>query len=157
MLKVVDGGVLGTFAPETAKLPIGTRFEAAVEDFTRSMVQLRIEEQSVLAPEAPVGAAVSDEQTATQNRLAQAIAQTYRSLASPTESVELPIGNCWTAIAAKNGDYTVEDNQGNLICQGNFETGEMRQPMHQSSVDEFQQMTQPRENSSRKRQSIVER
>ncbi len=157
VLKVVDGGVLGTFAPETAKLPIGTRFEATVEDFTRSMVQLRIEGQSVLAPEAPVEAAVSEERTATQNRLAQAIAQTYQSLSLLTEPVELPIGRRWTAIAAKNGDYTVEDNQGKLICEGNFETGEMRQPMHQSSVDEFQQMTQPRENSSRKRQSIVER
>ena len=157
VLKVVNGGVLGTFAPETAKLPSGTRFEASVEDFTRSMVQLRVEEQSVLALEASIGEEISDEQNATQNLLVRAIAQTYRSLTSPTESVELPIGKQWTAIAAKNGDYTVEDNQGRLICQGNFETGEMRQPMHQSSVDEFQQMTQPRETASRKKQSIVER
>ncbi|MBD1855549.1 MULTISPECIES: hypothetical protein [Leptolyngbya] len=153
VLQVVGGGVLGTFAPETAKLPIGTRFEATVEDFTRSMVQLRVSDQLVLSPEP----SISDEQNAVQRRLAAAIAQTYQLLSSPAESVELPIGERWTAIASITGDYTVEDNGNRLVCQGNFASGAVSQFLSQTDADEFQQMMQQRDAGSRKRQSIVER
>jgi hypothetical protein len=152
VLQVVGGGVLGTFAPETAKLPIGTRFEATVEDFTRSMVQLRVSDQPVLSPEP----SISDEQNAVQRRLAAAISQTYQLLSSPAESVELPIGERWTAIASITGDYTVEDNGSRLVCQGNFASGAVSQSLSQTDADEFQQMMQQRDAGSRKRQSIVE-
>lgn len=161
VLKVMDGGVLGTFAPETAKLPIGTRFEATIEDFTRSMVQLQVAHQSVLTPEFPMSEpeepVVSEEQQAAQNRLAQAIAQTYRSLSSPSEQVELPIGNQWTAIVSKDGNYMVEDNQGRFICQGNFQARTVSQPISKVDADEFKQLIQQRDAVPRKKQSIVER
>jgi hypothetical protein len=83
--------------------------------------------------------------------------QTYQLLSSPTDQVELPIGEQWTAIASSNGSYTVEDNQGRLVCQGNFTAGTVSQPISQTDSDEFQQMLQPREPTARKRQSIVER
>ncbi|MDX2241534.1 MAG: hypothetical protein NW224_12690 [Leptolyngbyaceae cyanobacterium bins.302] len=46
-IQVQGGGVLGVFAPESAKLPIGTQFIATVGDATRSALSLDIEPSSV--------------------------------------------------------------------------------------------------------------
>ena len=46
-IQVEGGGVLGVFAPESAKLPIGTRFTATVGDATRSALSLNMESDSV--------------------------------------------------------------------------------------------------------------
>jgi len=46
-IQVEEGGVLGVFAPESAKLPIGTRFTAMIEDMTRSALSLNIESESI--------------------------------------------------------------------------------------------------------------
>lgn len=163
VLKVVNGGVLGTFAPETPKLPIGATFEAAIADFTRSMVQLQIDPRSVQverqSEETPqslspltgrqslqvVGSAEPrdlDGERSTQALLAQAIAQTYHRLPSPTETVQLPIGSRWQATVMADGDYAVWDEQGGLVCQGNFETGEVGEPMNSARAEEFQRMVQ---------------
>ncbi len=46
-IQVEDAGVLGVFAPESVKLPIGTRFIATVGDATRSALSLNMEPDSV--------------------------------------------------------------------------------------------------------------
>jgi hypothetical protein len=175
ILKVVDGGILGTFAPETPKLPIGATFEAAIADFTRSMVQLQIDPRSVQvarqSEETPQSLSLSfgrqslqvvelaerresSEERSTQALLAQAIAQTYYRLPSPAEAVQLPIGSRWQATVMADGDYAVRDEQGGLVCQGNFETGDVGEPMNSTKAEEFQRMVQERSRhiSSRKSQ-----
>ncbi|MBW4474960.1 MAG: hypothetical protein KME45_31960 [Stenomitos rutilans HA7619-LM2] len=173
VLKVVDGGILGTFAPETPKLPIGATFEAAfvqrlqrrIAESTRSMVQFQVKPQSIqvdLQPEETpqslsplpgrqslqvVEAAEQKERNgerSTQALLAQAIAQTYHRLPSPTETVQLPIGSRWQATVMAGGDYAVRDEQDRLVCQGNFETGEVGEPMNFAKAEEFQRMVQGR-------------
>jgi hypothetical protein len=163
VLKVVDGGILGTFAPETPKLPIGATFEAAIADFTRSMVQLQVDprsvqvdrqseetpqslspltgRQSLQVPESSEPRDLDGERS-TQALLAQAIAQTYHRLPSPAETVQLPIGSRWQATVMAGGDYTVQDEQGGLVCQGNFETGEVGEAMNTIRAEEFQWMVQ---------------
>lgn len=165
VLKVVDGGILGTFAPETPKLPIGATFEAAIAESTRSMVQFQVKPQSVQVDRQPEEtpqslSPLADQQSAqvveaseqrevkgarsTQALLAQAIAQTYHRLPSPTETVQLPIGSRWQAAVMAGGDYAVRDEQDRLVCQGNFETGDVGKPMHPAKAEEFQRMVQGR-------------
>lgn len=165
VLKVVDGGILGTFAPETPKLPIGATFEAAIADFTRSMVQLQIDPRSVQverqSEETPQSLSPSsgrqslqvvgsseprdlDGERSTQALLAQAIAQTYHRLPSPAEMVQLPVGSLWQATVTAGGDYAVRDEQDRLVCQGNFETGEVSEAINSARAEEFQRMVQGR-------------
>lgn len=166
VLKMVDGGILGTFAPETPKLPIGATFEAEIADFTRSMVQLQVDPRSVQvdqqSEEPPQSLTPSsrqqslqvvksaeprelDEERSTQALLVQAISQTYHHrLPSPTETVQLPIGSRWQATVMASGDYTVRDEQDKLVCQGNLETGEVGEAMNSTRAEEFQRMVQGR-------------
>jgi hypothetical protein len=43
-----------------------------------------------------------------------------------------------------DGDYAVRDEQDRLVCQGNFEKGEVGEAMNSARAEEFQQMVQGR-------------
>jgi hypothetical protein len=41
-----------------------------------------------------------------------------------------------------DGDYAVRDEQDRLVCQGNFEMGQVHEAMNSARAGEFQQMVQ---------------
>ena len=48
-------------------------------------------------------------------------------------------------IVAAGGEYGVQEEQGGLVCQGNFETGEVGEVINSARAEEFQQMVQGRQ------------
>jgi hypothetical protein len=83
-----------------------------------------------------------------QAQLSAGIAQTYHRLPSPAEMVQLPIGSRWQATVMAGDEYAVRDEQGGLVCQGNFETGEVGEAMNSARAEEFQRMVQERSQSA---------
>lgn len=148
----IDGKNLGTFAPDTPKLPIGTTFHASLSPLGATVV-LNIDPNSIRLPAAqsetqtdtiPQDNTSSDWRKEMQDLLFEAVSTTYkrRQEIEPdnTETKQFKIGNSWTAYVQPNGDFFVRSESKRTICKGNIHTGEEVLPLSDAGALQLQEM-----------------
>ena len=148
----IDGKNLGTFAPDTPKLPIGTTFQASLSPLGATVV-LNIDPNSIRLPAAqsetqtdtiPQDNTSSDWRKEMQDLLFEAVSNTYkrRQEIEPdnTETKQFKIGNSWTAYVQPNGDFFVRSESKRTICKGNIHTGEEVLPLSDAAALQLQEM-----------------
>jgi hypothetical protein len=161
----IDGQNLGTFAPDSPKLPIGTRFTATLQPDNSSVV-LKVNPESIQLPEVTLPESEAKLDTAGQFRaihrefwrkemfdnLVGAISITYQQrIANQSESKEIEqfkIGGQWTAYVQRNGDFIVRNEDKRTICRGNIHTGEEIFPLSEAAASELEEMVLERERLS---------
>ncbi len=152
----IDDKNLGTFSPDTPKLPIGSSFEANLRPEGSSVV-LKVNPDSIQLPE-PVFPGAESAQSFELDRdqwrremfsgLVTAVATTYEQQQSgDAEIAQFKVGDKWTAYVQPTGDFIVRNEARRTICRGNLHTGEETVPLSESYVGELERMLVERERS----------
>ena len=152
----IDDKNLGTFSPDTPKLPIGSSFEANLRPEGSSVV-LKLNPDSIQLPE-PVFPDAESVQSSELDRdqwrrqmfsgLVTAVAITYEQQQSgDSEIAQFKVGDQWTAYVQPTGDFIVRNEARRTICRGNLHTGEETMPLSESYVGELERMLVERERS----------
>ncbi|WP_199307264.1 hypothetical protein [Alkalinema sp. FACHB-956] len=150
----IDDKNLGTFSPDTPKLPIGSSFEANLRPEGSSVV-LKLNPDSIQLPE-PVLPSAEAVQSSELDRdqwrremfsgLVTAVATTYEQRRSgDSEIAQFKIGDQWTAYVQPTGDFIVRNEARRTICRGNLHTGEETVPLSEDSAGELEGMLVERE------------
>ena len=145
----IDDKNLGTFSPDTPKLPIGSSFEANLRPEGSSVV-LKLNPDSIQLPE-PVLPGAEAVQSSELDRdqwrkemfagLVTAVATTYEQQRSgDAEIAQFKVGNQWTAYVQPTGDFIVRNEARRTICRGNLHTGEETVPLSEDSAGELEGM-----------------
>jgi RNA dependent RNA polymerase len=145
----IDDKNLGTFSPDTPKLPIGSSFEANLRPEGSSVV-LKLNPDSIQLPELvlPGAEAVqSSELDRDQWRkemfsgLVTAVATTYEQRRSgDAEIAQFKVGDKWTAYVQPTGDFIVRNEAKRTICRGNLNTGEETVSLSEEYAGELERM-----------------
>jgi hypothetical protein len=152
----IDDKNLGTFSPDTPKLPIGSSFEANLRPEGSSLV-LKLNPDSIQLPE-PVLPGAESVQSFELDRdqwrremfsgLVTAVATTYEQRRSgDAEIAQFKVGDKWTAYVQPTGDFIVRNAARRTICRGNLHTGEETVPLSEYSAGELERMLVERERS----------
>ena len=150
----IDDKNLGTFSPDTPKLPIGSSFEANLRPEGSSVV-LKVNPDSIQLPE-PVLPGAESAQSSELDRdqwrremfsgLVIAVATTYEQRRSgDAEIAQFKVGDQWTAYVQPTGDFIVRNEARRTICRGNLHTGEETVPLSEDSAGELEGMLVERE------------
>ena len=150
----IDDKNLGTFSPDTPKLPIGSSFEANLRPEGSSVV-LKVNPDSIQLPE-PVLPGAESVQSSERDRdqwrremfagLVTAVATTYEQRRSgDSEIAQFKVGNKWTAYVQPTGDFIIRNEARRTICRGNLHTGEETVPLSEDSAGELEEMLVERE------------
>jgi hypothetical protein len=152
----IDGKNLGTFSPDTPKLPIGSSFEANLRPEGSSVV-LKLNPDSIQLPELVLPGAESAQSSELDrdqwrkemfSRLVTAVATTYEQRRSgDSEIAQFKVGNKWTAYVQSTGDFIVRNEARRTICRGNLHTGEETVPLSEDYAGELEKMVVERERS----------
>ena len=145
----IDDKNLGTFSPDTPKLPIGSSFEANLRPEGSSVV-LKVNPDSIQLPE-PVLPGAESVQSSELDRdqwrremfsgLVTAIATTYEQRRSgDSEIAQFKVGDKWTAYVQPTGDFIVRNEARRTICRGNLYTGEETVPLSEDYSGELERM-----------------
>jgi hypothetical protein len=145
----IDDKNLGTFSPDTPKLPIGSSFEANLRPEGSSVV-LKLNPDSIQLPE-PVLPGAEAVQSSELDRdqwrkemfsgLVTAVATTYDQRRSgDAEIAQFKVGDQWTAYVQPTGDFIVRNEARRTICRGNLHTGEETVPLSEDSAGELEGM-----------------
>jgi hypothetical protein len=152
----IDDKNLGTFSPDTPKLPIGSSFEANLRPEGSSVV-LKLNPDSIQLPE-PVFPGAEAVQSSELDRdqwrremfsgLVTAVATTYEQRRSgDAEIAQFKVGDKWTAYVQPTGDFIVRNEARRTICRGNLHTGEETVPLSEDYAGELERMLVGRERS----------
>ena len=150
----IDDKNLGTFSPDTPKLPIGSSFEANLRPEGSSVV-LKLNPDSIQLPE-PVLPGAESAQRSELDRdqwrkemfsgLVTAVATTYEQRRSgDAEIAQFKVGDQWTAYVQPTGDFIVRNEARRTICRGNLHTGEETVLLSEGSAGELEKMLVERE------------
>ncbi|KAM3091037.1 hypothetical protein ACKFKF_33935 [Phormidesmis sp. 146-12] len=150
----IDDKNLGTFSPDTPKLPIGSSFEANLRPEGSSVV-LKLNPDSIQLPE-PVLPGAESVQNSERDRdqwrremfsgLVTAVGTTYEQQRSgDAEIAQFKVGNKWTAYVQPTGDFIIRNEARRTICRGNLHTGEETVPLSEDSAGELEKMLVERE------------
>jgi hypothetical protein len=153
----IDDKNLGTFSPDTPKLPIGSSFEANLRPEGSSVV-LKVNPDSIQLPE-PVLPSAESAQSSELDRdqwrremfagLVTAVATTYEQRQSgDSEIAQFKVGDQWTAYVQPTGDFIVRNEARRTICRGNLHTGEETVALSEDSAGELERMLVERERST---------
>ena len=158
----IDGKNLGTFAPDSPKLPIGATFAATLQPDGSSVI-LKVNPESINLPEVPLPESEPKLDTTGQFRaihrelwrkemfdnLVGAIAITYEqrqaNQSASNEIEQFKIGSHWTAYVQSSGDFIVRNEGKRTICRGNLQTGEEIFPLSEERASELEAMILERE------------
>ncbi|WP_265276971.1 hypothetical protein [Nostoc sp. KVJ3] len=158
----IDGKNLGTFAPDSPKLPIGATFAATLQPDGSSVI-LKVNPESINLPEIPLPESEPKLDTAGQFRaihrelwrkemfdnLVGAIATTYEqrqaNQSASNEIEQFKIGSHWTAYVQPSGDFIVRNEGKRTICRGNLQTCEEIFPLSEERASELEAMILERE------------
>ncbi|BAZ33959.1 hypothetical protein NIES4074_64730 (plasmid) [Cylindrospermum sp. NIES-4074] len=161
----IDGKNLGTFAPDSPKLPIGTTFAAVLQPDGSSIV-LKVNSESIQLPEVTLPEFEPKLDTAGELRaihrehwrkemfdnLVGAIAITYEqrqaNQSTSNEIEQFKIGSHWTAYVQLSGDFIVRNEGKRTICRGNIQTGEETFPLSEAAASELEEMILERERTA---------
>ncbi|MCC2691558.1 hypothetical protein [Nodularia sp. LEGE 04288] len=153
----IDGKNLGTFAPDSPKLPIGATFAATLKPDGSSII-LKVNPESIHLPEVVLPESEAEVDTAGQfgslnqdvwrkemfENLVGAIAITYaqrQANQSTTNEIEqFKIGERWTAYVQSSGDFIVRNQDKRTICRGNLHTDEEIFPLSEAAASELEEM-----------------
>ncbi|MFN6456092.1 MAG: hypothetical protein RM022_028395 [Nostoc sp. EfeVER01] len=169
----IDGENLGTFAPDSPKLPIGATFAATLQPDGSSII-LKVNPESINLPEVPLPESESEPKldTAGQFRaihrelwrkemfdnLVGAIATTYEqrqvNQSASNEIEQFKIGSHWTAYVQPSGDFIVRNEGKRTICRGNLQTGEEIFPLSEERASELEAMILEREQLLHKKHEL---
>ncbi|MBE9179311.1 hypothetical protein IQ268_12140 [Oculatella sp. LEGE 06141] len=152
----IDDKNLGTFSPDTPKLPIGSSFEANLRPEGSSVV-LKLNPDSIQLPE-PVLPGAEAVQSSELDRdqwrkemfsgLVTAVATTYEQRRSGNaEIAQFKVGDKWTAYVQPTGDFIVRNEARRTICRGNLHTGEETVSLSEDSAGDLEGMLVERERS----------
>lgn len=147
---------LGTFSPDTPKLPIKSSFEANLRSEGSSVV-LKLNPDSIQLPE-PVLSGSESVQSPEMDRdqcrremfegLLTAVGATYEQQRSGgSEIAQFKVGDKWTAYVQSTGDFIVRNEARRMICRGNLHTGEETMPLSDGYAGELERMLVERERS----------
>ncbi|OUC15176.1 MAG: hypothetical protein B0A82_08510, partial [Alkalinema sp. CACIAM 70d] len=153
----IDDKNLGTFSPDTPKLPIGSSFEAKLRPEGSSVV-LRVNPDSIQLPE-PILPGSEPVQGSELDRnqwrreifegLVIAVGTTYEQQRSSDSGIaQFKVGDKWTAYVQPTGDFIVRNEARRTICRGNLNTGEEMVPLSEEYAGELEKMLMERERSS---------
>jgi hypothetical protein len=145
----IDGKNLGTFSPDTPKLPIGSSFEATLRP-EGSSVLLKVNPDSIQLPNPALTDSDSVQTVETEREnwrremaegLMTAIATTYNQQSSKdTEVAQFRVGDRWTAYVQPTGDFIVRNEARRTVCRGNLHNGEESVPLSESDAGELERM-----------------
>ncbi|NJR61005.1 MAG: hypothetical protein HC769_20555 [Cyanobacteria bacterium CRU_2_1] len=152
----IDDKNLGTFSPDTPKLPIGSSFEANLRPEGSSVV-LKVNPDSIQLPE-PVLPSAESAQSSELDReqwrremflgLVTAVATTYeQTRLGDSEIAQFKVCDKWTAYVQSTGDFIIRNEARRTICRGNLHTGEETMPLSKDSAGELEGMLVERERS----------
>jgi hypothetical protein len=152
----IDDKNLGTFSPDTPKLPIGSSFEAKLRPEGSSVV-LRVNPDSIQLPE-PILPGSEPAQGSELDRnqwrreifegLVTAVGTTYeQQRSSDSEIAQFKAGDKWTAYVQPTGDFIIRNEARLTICRGNLHTGEETVPISEEYAGELERMLVERERS----------
>jgi hypothetical protein len=152
----IDDKNLGTFSPDTPKLPIGSSFEANLRPEGSSVV-LKVNPDSIQLPE-PVLPGAESAQSSELDReqwrremfagLVTAVATTYEQRRSgDAEIAQFKVGDKWTAYVQPTGDFIIRNEVRRTICRGNLHTSEETVPLSEECAGELERMLVERERS----------
>jgi len=149
----IDDKNLGTFSPDTPKLPIGSSFEANLRPEGSSLV-LKLNPDSIQLPE-PVLPSSELVQTSEMDRnqwrrdmfegLVTAMGATYEQQPSDSEITQFKVGDKWTAYVQPTGDFIIRNEARRTICRGNLNTGEETLPLSEEHANDLEKMMAARE------------
>jgi hypothetical protein len=161
----IDGQNLGTFAPDSPKLPVGTTFAATLKPEGSSII-LKVNADSIELPDVTLPESEPKLDNAGELRaihrefwrkemfdnLVEAIGITYEQRqANQSENKEIEqfkIGGQWTAYVQRSGDFIVRNENKRTICRGNIHTGEEIFPLSEAAASELEEMILERERLS---------
>ncbi len=162
----INGQILGTFATESPKLPVGTIFQATIERDGPKRVLLHVDDASIQIPEPEV---LTDDRTASPlaidipasdhqvapptvpliDKLVQGVHAAYEAdkISFPNElnsgkPWKISVGE-WDAFVRDNGDCLVRAHVGEnkqTICRFNLQTGEIAMPLKAEQAQELEKM-----------------
>jgi len=145
----IDDKNLGTFSPDTPKLPIGSSFEANLRPEGSSVV-LKLNPDSIQLPELVLPDAESVQSSELDrdqwrremfSGLVIAVATTYEQRRSgDSEIAQFKVGDKWTAYVQPTGDFIVRNEARRTICRGNLHTGEETVLLSEDYADELRRM-----------------
>ena len=160
----IDDKNLGTFSPDTPKLPIGSSFEANLRPEGSSVVlKLNPDSIQLSEPVLPGAEAVqSSERDRDQWRkemfsgLVTAVATTYEQRRSgDAEIAQFKVGDQWTAYVQPTGDFIVRNEAKRTICRGNLHTGEETVLLSEEYAGKLEGMLVGRERSTHQDKSRI--
>jgi hypothetical protein len=154
----IDDKNLGTFSPDTPKLPIGSSFEAKLCPEGSSVV-LKVNPDSIQLPE-PVLPRSEPIQSSEVNRdqwrremfegLVVAVSKTYEEQrSSGSEIAQFKMGDKWTAYVQPTGDFIIRNEGRRTICRGNLNTGEETLPLSEEYANDLEKMMAARGSTPR--------
>ena len=145
----IDDKNLGTFSPDTPKLPIGSSFEANLRSEGSSVV-LKLNPDSIQLPELVLPGAESVQSSELDKNqwrremfegLVTAVGTTYEQQRSgDPEIAQFKVGDKWTAYVQPTGDFIVRNEARRTICRGNLHTGEEAVPLSENYAGELERM-----------------
>jgi hypothetical protein len=149
----IDDKNLGTFSPDTPKLPIGSSFEAKLRPEGSSVV-LKVNPDSIQLPESILPGSESiqvSEMDRNQWRremfegLVTAVGATYKQQSSDSEITQFKVGDKWTVYVQPTGDFIIRSEDRRTICRGNLNTGEETLPLSEEYANDLEKMMAERE------------
>jgi hypothetical protein len=166
----IEGQTLGTFSPDTPKLPVGTMFEAMIER-DGSKVILHVNPDSIRLPEMEnanhkLTNRDRDQQEAIFDKLVQGIEAAYQQdqTLNPDIDISKPrqikVGR-WDAYLDVNGECSIRGGlpgrPKKVICRFNLQTKEVTQPLSSENVAEFERMLEQSKQQSQQITDITTR
>jgi hypothetical protein len=160
----IDDKNLGTFSPDTPKLPIGSSFEAKLCPEGSSVV-LKVNPDSIQLPE-PVLPRSEPIQSSEVNRdqwrremfegLVVAVSKTYEEQrSSGSEIAQFKMGDKWTAYVQPTGDFIIRNEGRRTICRGNLNTGEETLPLSEEYANDLEKMMAARQSTAQHQEVLA--
>lgn len=160
----IDDKNLGTFSPDTPKLPIGSSFEANLRPEGSSVV-LKLNPDSIQLPE-PVLPSAELAQSSELDRdqwrremfsgLVTAVATTYEQRRSgDSEIAQFKVGDKWTAYVQPTGDFIIRNEARRTICRGNLNTSEETLPLSEEYANDLEEMMAARESTAQHQEVLA--
>jgi len=146
----IDGKNLGTFAPDTPKLPIGTTMTATLEP-NGSTVILHIDPESIRLPQLTEKISLSSTSTqptasSLQSDMQDLLVEAVQKYHEGSKQEQFKLGNDrWTAYVDPDGSFLVKNESKRTVCRGNYKTNEMLLPLKEEAAAQLQEMIAQRE------------
>jgi hypothetical protein len=154
----IDGKALGTLAPESPKLSVGTTFEATLSPKSGVAVFLDVNNASIqLSPDSSPTreqASLASPPAVSQadQRLFEAINRTYREQCPGGGKATITVGD-WKAFVKESGEVMVRTPDRETVFRGNLQEGTIDQPLGDRNTQALAAMRERRRQSSQSIQS----